>query len=98
LEEDFTIYAETVPRMGSISLYFDFASGGLLASLHQAISLHEVVKDWWKREIENHRDYICLDLMSSGEWEEIALLVEEASQYLERLGESLRIKEKTEKQ
>ena len=89
-DEYFTMHAEEALTRGTISPYFDVSTWRLLSDLHYVISFHELVKEWWERQIQKHYDPICLDLMFSDEWEEITLLMEDASEYLERMKESCR--------
>jgi hypothetical protein len=88
LDEHFARHAEEILTWGLMSLPLDISTGNLLANLHYIMSLHEVVKGWWKRLIEKRNDPICLDLMLSDEWEEITLLLEDASEHLERMRQS----------
>ena len=88
-EEDFTRYAEKALTTGSKSLYFDVSSCSLLSNLHYIMSLHELIKGWWERQIERQNDPVCLDLMFSMEWEEITLLLDDASEFLEGMKRSL---------
>jgi len=88
-DEYFKRYAEETLTEGSISPHFDVSTCRLLGDLHLVLSFHEILKGWWERQIGKHGDPICLDLMFSGEWEELTLLLEDASGYLELMKQSL---------
>jgi hypothetical protein len=82
-DEYFKRYAEEALTEGSISPHFEVSTCKLLGNLHLVLSFHEILKGWWERQIGRNGDPICLDLMFSGEWEELTLLLEDASGYLE---------------
>ena len=89
LDEYFKRYAEEALTEGAISPHVDVLTCRLLRDLHLVLSYHEILKGWWRRQIEKHDNPICLDLMFSGEGEELTLLLEDASGYLELMKQSL---------
>jgi|WetSurMetagenome_2_1015567.scaffolds.fasta_scaffold105432_1 hypothetical protein len=89
LDEYFKRYAEKALTEGSTSPHFEVSTCNLLGNLHLVLSFHEILKGWWERQIGKNGDPICLDLMFSGEWEELTLLLEDASGYLELMKQSL---------
>ncbi len=89
LDEYFKRYAEKALTEGAISPHVDVLTCRLLRDLHLVLAYHELLKGWWGRQIGKHVDFICLDLMFSGEWEELTLILEDASGYLELMKQSL---------
>ena len=88
-DEYYKRYAEEALTEGSISPHFEVSTCKLLGNLHLVLSFHEILKGWWERQIGKHGDPICLDLMFSGEWEELTLLLDDASEYLQLMKQSL---------
>jgi hypothetical protein len=89
LDEYFTKYSEEALTDVEISPHVDVLTCRLLRDLHLVLSYHELLKGWWGRQIGKNHNPICVDLMFSGEWEELTLILEDASGYLELMKQSL---------